>query len=176
MYGMREEANGLYLNFINGCHEAFAALAALITPRFYRLFRHLGADSADAEDFCQEFFIAIYRAGGTFSKERDFMPWAYAIARNIYLKEAERAAKVKIIPLFEWIAAKSPHDGGGGIDIARLLAKLSREKREVFELKHFGGLKFSEISEILKIPEGTAKSRMFAAVCELKEIISRSGI
>ncbi len=172
---MREEANGLYLNFINGRHEAFATLVALITPRFYRLFRHLGADSADAEDFCQEFFMAIYRAGGTFSKERDFMPWAYAIARNIFLKESQRAARVKIIPLFEWIAAKNGHDSDR-IDITRLLAKLSKEKREVFELKHFGGLKFSEIAEILKIPEGTVKSRMFAAVCELKEIISRSGI
>lgn len=176
MYGMREEANGLYLNFINGGHDDFGALVKLLTPRFYRLFRHLGADSADAEDLCQEFFMAIWRAGGTFSKDRDFMPWAYAIARNIYLKEAGRAAKVKIIPLFEWIAAGSGHDAGGSIDITRLLAKLSKEKREVFELKHFGGLKFSEISEILKIPEGTAKSRMFAAVCDLKEIITRSGI
>ncbi len=173
---MNKEAHDLYLNFINGSQNAFTALIKLLTPRFYRLFRHLGADAGDAEDLCQEFFMTIYRAGGSFSQERDFMPWAYAIARNIYLKEAGRAAKVKIIPLFEWIAAKNTHDEDENIDISRLLAKLSNEKREVFELKHFGGLKFDQIAQILKIPAGTAKSRMFAAVSDLKEIISRSGI
>ncbi len=173
---MNKEASDLYLNFINGSQKAFTALIKLLTPRFYRLFRHLGAEADDAEDLCQEFFMAIYRAGGSFSQERDFMPWAYAIARNIYLKEAGRAGKVKIIPLFEWIAAKNAHNEDENIDISRLLAKLSKEKREVFELKHFGGLKFDEIAQILKIPTGTAKSRMFAAVSDLKEIISRSGI
>lgn len=173
---MNKEAHDLYLNFINGSQKAFMALIKLLTSRFYRLFRHLGADAGDAEDLCQEFFMAIYRAGGSFSQERDFMPWAYAIARNIYLKEAGRAGKIKIIPLFEWIAAKNAHDEDENIDISRLLAKLSKEKREVFELKHFGGLKFDQIAQILKIPAGTAKSRMFAAVSDLKEIISRSGI
>lgn len=173
---MNKEAHDLYSNFINGSQKAFTTLIKLLTPRFYRLFRHLGADAGDAEDLCQEFFMAIYRAGGSFSQERDFMPWAYAIARNIYLKEAGRAAKVKIIPLFEWIAAKNAHNEDENIDISRLLAKLSNEKREVFELKHFGGLKFDQIAQILKIPAGTAKSRMFAAVSDLKEIISRSGI
>jgi RNA polymerase sigma-70 factor (ECF subfamily) len=175
---MNKEAGDLYLNFINGSHKAFTALVKLLTPRFYRLFRHLGAEAGDAEDLCQEFFMAIYRAAGTFSQERDFMPWAYAIARNIYLKEAGRAGRVKIIPLFEWIASKNAHDENESenIDITRLLAKLSKEKREVFELKHFGGLKFDEIALILKIPAGTAKSRMFSAVFDLKEIISRSGI
>lgn len=175
---MREEANRLYLNFIDGTDEAaFGALVGLLTPRFYRLFLHLGAGRDDAEDLCQEFFTAIWRAAGTFSKDRDFMPWAYAIARNIYYRNAERAAKVKVVPLFDWIASKSPADeGGGSNDIAALLSKLSKEKREVFELKHFGKLKFAQIAQILKIPEGTAKSRMFAAINDLKEIISRRGI
>ena len=171
---MREEAKKLYLKYINGSIEAFGDLVRLIAPRFYRLFRHLGADSADSEDCCQEFFFTIYRAGSSFLKDRDFMPWAYAIARNIFFKERERTNKVKIVPLFEWIAAREKPCQN--YEISDILSKLSDEKRVVFELKHFSGLKFNEIAEILKIPVGTVKSRMFSSVGDLKEIISRRGI
>ncbi|MEZ7891090.1 MAG: RNA polymerase sigma factor [Candidatus Wallbacteria bacterium] len=171
---MREEANKLYLKYTNGSMEAFSDLVRLIAPRFYRLFRHLGADAADSEDYCQEFFFTIYRAGKTFSKDRDFMPWAYAIARNIFWKERERSSKLKIIPLAEWVASREKYCYK--YEISDILAKLPEEKRIVFELKHFSGLKFDEIAKILKIPVGTVKSRMFSAVMNLKEIISRSGI
>lgn len=167
---MRIKANDLYLKFINGRAGAFAGLVKLLTPRFFKLFRHLGADSSDAEDYCQEFFIAIYRAGGSFIKERDFMPWAYAIARNIYIKESQKKGRMKIIPLFDWIRTGGT-DKNENYDISWLLSKLSVEKREVFELKHFGGLKFEEIAKILKIPAGTAKSRMYYALNDLKKIL-----
>ncbi len=170
MYGMKEKAKKLYLGYIGGEPGDFEELVRLITPRFYRMFRHLGADVADAEDLCQQFFLDIHRFNHNYSRERDFMPWAYAVARNIYFKEYDRASRVKIIPLHAWIAAKEkPMDDEN--TVTALLSKLSDEKRIVFELKHFQDLKFNEIAEILKIPAGTVKSRMFAAVSELRQIL-----
>lgn len=167
---MKEKAKKLYLGYMDGSACDFDELVRLITPRFYRMFRHLGADATDAEDLCQQFFLDIHRFIHNYSRERDFMPWAYAVARNIFFKEYDRANRVKIIPLHSWIAAKEkPLDEEN--TIAAMLSKLSDEKRIVFELKHFQDLKFNEIAEILKIPAGTVKSRMFAAVSELRLIL-----
>jgi len=171
---MRQQAQKFYIEYLDGDPDSFAELVRLLTPRFYRMFRHLGADALDAEDQCQEFFLALYRSGASFSRERDFMPWAYAIARNIYLKDIERSQKIKIVPLFEWIAVRDGRSDESGIEV--ILSNISKEKRIVFELKHFQGLRFHEIAEVLDIPEGTVKSRMFAALTELRQIISRRGL
>lgn len=174
MKGMREEAKKFYLEYLDGSGEAFASLVGLLTPRFFRMFCHLGAQACDAEDLCQELFAALHRAGDSYSRERDFMPWAYAIARNIYYREASRAARVRVVRLGPWLAAKGAPETGAET-VAGLLSKLTDEKRLVFELKHFQGLKFGEIAEALGVPVGTVKSRMFAALSELRAMIERSG-
>ncbi|MDD2717140.1 MAG: RNA polymerase sigma factor [Candidatus Wallbacteria bacterium] len=167
---MREQAKKIYLEFLSGKSAAFPELVRLLTPRFYRMFRHLGADQYEAEDCCQDFFLAIFRSGGSYDRTRDFLPWAYMIARHLYFRSRE-ASKIKIIPIFESLqAAEVQRDDTG---ICELLALLSEEKRAVFELKHFQDLKFQEIAEVLEIPVGTVKSRMFAAVSELGEIMKR---
>jgi RNA polymerase sigma factor (sigma-70 family) len=50
----------------------------------------------------------------------------------------------------------------------RELTNLPRLQREVFVLREFNDFSFKEISAILKIPEATARSRMFLAVERLR--------
>ena len=49
------------------------------------------------------------------------------------------------------------------------LLVLDAKHREVFELRHFDGLSMKEIADVLKISEGTVKSRLFYATKYLAE-------
>ena len=51
----------------------------------------------------------------------------------------------------------------------RASKSLPEGERECLLLSEFNGMKYAEISEILSIPVGTVKSRMFSAVQRLKE-------
>jgi RNA polymerase sigma-70 factor (ECF subfamily) len=52
--------------------------------------------------------------------------------------------------------------------LERELTSLPRLQREVFVLREFNGISFKEIAAILKIPEATARSRMFLAIEHLR--------
>jgi RNA polymerase sigma-70 factor, ECF subfamily len=58
--------------------------------------------------------------------------------------------------------------------VRQALLQLSEPYRAVVVLRHYEGLKFREIGEVLEIPEGTVKSRMAEALAQLNRILSRS--
>jgi RNA polymerase sigma-70 factor (ECF subfamily) len=65
-----------------------------------------------------------------------------------------------------------------GLDSAlvwRVLGDLPAEQRAVVELAYFEGLTLAEIGEILDIPIGTAKSRLFRAMARLRATIGEGG-
>jgi RNA polymerase sigma-70 factor (ECF subfamily) len=51
------------------------------------------------------------------------------------------------------------------------LARLPAEQREALELAYYGGLSQSELAERLGVPLGTVKSRMFAALAKLRDLL-----
>jgi len=55
--------------------------------------------------------------------------------------------------------------------VRNALLKLATHYREVVVLRHYEGLKFHEIGEVLAIPEGTVKSRMAEALTQLNRLL-----
>jgi RNA polymerase sigma-70 factor (ECF subfamily) len=51
------------------------------------------------------------------------------------------------------------------------LAQLPPDQREALELAYYGGLSQSELAERLGVPLGTVKSRMFAALSKLRDLL-----
>ena len=65
-------------------------------------------------------------------------------------------------------------NGGGstGEAVRQAVARLSPALRDVVELGVFQGLPYADVGEVLGIPVGTVKSRMFHALRKLKEFLS----
>jgi RNA polymerase sigma-70 factor (ECF subfamily) len=63
----------------------------------------------------------------------------------------------------------------GTVDLQAALHTLPEEMRLVIELGVYQDLPYAEIAQILEIPEGTVKSRMFNALAQLRRLFGRPG-
>lgn len=132
-------------------------------------------DQQEAEDAVQEVFCRVLRATEV---PDDFRAWLYRIVRN-HCISALRAVARKHEP--QVLPAPSHLAGGttGNLTrlvkqesrarIARAVAELPAEQREVLMLRHGEGLSRLEIAQVLDIPEATVKSRLFQAVKKLRQ-------
>ena len=59
--------------------------------------------------------------------------------------------------------------------VARAIGTLDTDHRDVLVLRFYGGHSYEEIAELLKIPLGTVKSRIFYAVKSCREILRETG-
>ena len=124
-------------------------------------------DSALAEDAVQEAFLAVWRGAERFVPER---ARASAWIMTLVHRRAE--------PLDDLSIAGSE---GAAEDVAWLrlerervqfaLRQLPDQQREAIELAYYGGFTQSELAERLGQPLGTIKSRMFAGLSRLRELL-----
>ena len=174
-----------------GDADAFAALYDRWSGPILRWFWHACYDRDAAEDLMQETFLRVWRAAPRYEVRAKFSTFLFQVAKNLWINER---AKVLRRPLKVSLDAPGPagEDGEGlslgarlpgddpspadetvraetGRRIRAAVDSLSDKLREVFILAAFQELPYQEIGAILGIPEGTVKSRMWAAVRALRE-------
>jgi len=155
-------------------------------------FRRLGAGSSEAEDLTQEVFLKLFQSARTYQPQRAFGAYALRVARNAWIDHRRRTA---VRP--SAAAAQAEDEDRAGDPFARLasaeptpetvaerrdelllLAAAVRELPErhlaAFELAVVQGLPYAEIGELLDIPVGTVKSRVFNAVRRVRAALERS--
>jgi RNA polymerase sigma-70 factor (ECF subfamily) len=176
-----------------GDPEPFEAFVAERAGTFLGFFRRLGAGPAEAEDLVQELFLKLFRHAETYQPSGRFGAFAFRVARNAWIDRQRRRAASPTAPASgeedlpgapgPTEQAVDPADGPGerlaqleeAARVRRALARLSERHRLVFELGVLQELSYAEISELLEIPEGTVKSRMFYAVRKLREALGAAG-
>jgi RNA polymerase sigma-70 factor (ECF subfamily) len=162
--------------------RAFNALVARWEKRVYNYLLRSTGNREDALDLCQEVFFKAYRGLNGLSSCRSFPNWLFRIAHNELVSawrrakptvggtDLERAADFASVP-----RARLGDFGYGGAELAFLveqaLNSLPEKQREVVVLKVHHGFKFREIAEILGCPVSTAKSRLYAALDSLRELL-----
>jgi RNA polymerase sigma-70 factor (ECF subfamily) len=148
----------------------------------HRLFtlavRELGS-AADAEDAVQETLIRAWRALPRFRAEASFSTWLYRICLNAVSDQRARRARGGGAPLEDVPEPADPRDPilerelSG--DLQRALAGLDETYRTAVILYDVLGRSYAEIGEVLGVPEGTVKSRIFRGRTELARLLGTPG-
>jgi len=125
-----------------------------------------------AEDAFQETFLRVFRKRDSYRLGATFRPWLYTICLNT-CRDAIRArgrrpeAELDKAALFVADAQPGPETLSGQSLLAQRIKSaveaLPEKQREVFLLSYYQQLQYPEIAEVLEIPVGTVKSRMFHA-------------
>ncbi|MFE5585414.1 sigma-70 family RNA polymerase sigma factor [Kitasatospora sp. NPDC056531] len=113
----------------------------------------------DAPDAAQEAMIAIVRGLRQLKAPEALFGWA----RTIAAREAVRLATRRSPPTTAPVDQPEDHDPELAADIQDVLERLPPDHRAVLTLRHIEGLDEKSVSEILDLPLGTVRSRLFRA-------------
>src|SRR5215469_2760435 len=161
-----------------------ARFEARVVPHLdaaYRFARWLSRSPADADDVVQEAFLRAFRGFDTLRSE-DAKGWLLAIVRNCHATGLRQQQRRGFVPLPEEHDAQfgaealatvpDPESASAAEDdkrmLARLLAALPEEHREVLMLREMEDMSYNEIAVVTQVPIGTVMSRLARARAALK--------
>ena len=172
--------------------EAFEILVERHQKRMLNVAYRMLGDYDEACDVAQEAFLAAYRAIRTFRREAKFSTWLYGIvvnrARN-RLKQSQNQARHETRSFDDPAEMSNGSVTGQVVDgrqdanaelekkevqraVQECIRNLDAEYREVLVLRDIQGFSYEEIGDMLNLPDGTVKSRLFRARAFLKDSLA----
>lgn len=186
--------NGLVRRCVTGDAGAWEEIVQRYHRRIYNVCYRFAGTSEDAQDLTQEVFIKIYRTLNSYDVERGaFMTWVTTMTRNLLVDHFRKTKQDRVtdsidsvssehedaMPLSEQIEDQgAPPDAQVQSREAReavheALGKLSPELREAVILRDLQDMDYRDIAAVLKVPEGTVKSRINRGRAELARLLQR---
>lgn len=165
-------------------NESFARDALPWMNDVYRFALSLTRDPADAQDIVQETYLRAYRSWHTFDPDSDCRRWLFTICRNAFLRSRQQGRlEVDVTDAdAEALAAAREHramieDGTdrllASVDLRpaldRALAQLDEPFRSAVQLVDIEDQSYESAAEILGVPIGTVRSRLFRARRQLQQ-------
>jgi len=154
--------------------ELYDRIGALAYGLAYRVLR----DESLAEDAVQEAFLGLWRTAASFIPERaKASTWLLTLVHRRAVDLVRREQRRRAEPLEdapEPLTESAEDDAWLRLERERVqgaLAQLPDQQREAIELAYYGGFTQSELAERLGQPLGTIKSRMFAGLARLRELL-----
>jgi RNA polymerase sigma-70 factor (ECF subfamily) len=142
--------------------DAFERLVRGYQAHVWRFLRHLLGDAALAEDVTQETFLRLYQRLPTFAGRSRFSTWVFRVARNAGI-DALRSRR-RHDRLLESLPPPAPGpEPDARVEAMAAVASLSPKLREALLLVEVFGFTYREAAEVLRVPDGTVKSRVFQA-------------
>jgi RNA polymerase sigma-70 factor (ECF subfamily) len=184
-----DEDHDLVLRSRKGDLKAFEALVEKHQKAMLNLAFRLIGDYEEACDAVQEAFLSAYRAIRKFRGEAKFSSWLYGIVLN---QARTRLRQMAGQARFRSLSLDDPPEGDSGrkvldppspedsaleqlekkeieAKVQDCINRLEAEQREVLILRDIQGHSYEEIQQILGLPEGTVKSRLYRAREALKK-------
>ncbi len=175
--------------------DDFNELVRRYERELYRyLARYLG-NPALADDVFQNTFLQVHLKRGLYEDGRPVRPWLYSIATHQAVDALRKAGRHPTVSLDRRVSSSGEGDPGTLVDllvgdgtaplaqlqeqerrdwVARSVERLPEALKQTLMLAYHEDLKYREIAEILKIPVGTVKSRLHAALAKLQEMAKAS--
>ncbi len=162
--------------------QAFAYLydnyAAALNGVIYRM----GEDRELSEDILQEAFVKIWNNFSSYDRAKGrLFTWMLNISRNLtidtlrskgYKKQSKISGDENSVSNFTSDSRSAERFDAMGL--RKQLANLKPEQRSIIDLAYFNGYTQDEISKEMGIPLGTVKTRMRAAIIELRKMMEYS--
>jgi len=147
---------------------AFRELFDRYKNAIYGFVRRRVDDPGRAEEIAQDVFLALVQQRRSYEARASFRTFLYRIALNRVASERRKMAEAP---------APNPNVAAGGDislvqQIREALARLEREQREIVMLREYEGLNYQEIAQVLNVPLGTVRSRLFRAKLALRELLA----
>lgn len=163
--------------------------------RIYNICYRFAGSADDAQDLTQEVFIRMYRTLNSYDVGRGaFMTWVTTLTRNLLVDhfrktkhdrltdslDASASSDPDAVPLGDRIPDEGPAPDTGVQSretrdvVHQALQKLSPELREAVILRDLQDMDYREIATVLKVPEGTVKSRINRGRAELGRLLQRT--
>lgn len=160
-----------------GDFSAFEGLFAALAVPLRNYLVTLTRDFARGEDLVQETFLQMHRSRHTYEPGRPVRPWAFGIARHVFLMNRRSVLRRR---RHEDVAEEAlPEVAVAGVAemfperdaLGRSLALLPADRREALLLHHVWGFSFAEIGRMLGISERAAKLRSFRGMAGLRAMM-----
>ncbi len=189
------QTGGLVRRCLAGDAGAWEDIIRLHNRRIYNLCYRFTNSPNNAEDLTQEVFIKVYRTLASYDVEKGaFTTWLTTLTRNLLVDHFRRSRKDRItesidaglteeddsVSLSDRLPDRrpSPADRLASQETQKMvqaaLARISPDLREAVILRDLQDMDYKEISQVLRVPEGTVKSRINRGRTELARLLSRN--
>jgi len=179
----------LMMEFQQGREEAFAELVGRYKLPLLNYFYKLIWDRQLSEDCCQEVFCRVFRHRNRYRPTASFATYLYRIGRNLWI---DRYRARRNVPPSASLDAEVDDTGhtvgalvaGDGRDpsygaeladefgrVRQALDALAPDLKETLILVKYQGLKYAEAADALGVPIGTIRSRIHAAVEQVRQLL-----
>jgi RNA polymerase sigma-70 factor (ECF subfamily) len=170
-----------------GDGAAWEEIVQTYSRRIYNLAYRFTSRSDTAEDLTQEVFVRVYRSLDQYDpKQGDLQNWLMRLARNLIIDDYRKRQRTPHDNLADDLADHTYHLHTRtnsvqkemerrelGAQVQAGIDKLSPDLRTCVILRDIEELSYQEIVDLLKIPEGTVKSRINRGRIELAKILRR---
>ncbi len=167
----RLEEASLIARARNGDQVAFGQLVERYQVAVYNLCYRMLGQSEEAEDAAQEVFLRIYRQLGAYNSAHRFSTWVLSIASH-YCIDQLRKRRLTVVPIesiINWARSRQPQpddlalEGEQRDQIQALLHRLPEKYRLALVLRYWHDLSYSEMAQVMTLPENTVKTRLHRA-------------
>jgi len=180
---------------IAGGSAAWEEIVQNYNRKIYNICYRFAGSADDAQDLTQEVFIKMYRTLSSYDPSKGaFVTWVATITRNLLVDHFRKTKQDRMTDSLD--AAPSEHEDAMLLSdriedkslppdakaqsretsetVHRALQKLSPELREAVILRDLQDMDYRDIASVLKVPEGTVKSRINRGRAELARLLQRT--
>lgn len=183
--GPADDAESLMDRVARGDESAFADLYDMIAPRVHAVILRVLRDPAMSEEVTQEVMVELWRLAPRYEPQRGgITTWASTIAHRRAIdrvrsvqssrnRDERDAVLDAAAPAFDDVA-EVVEDRLERERVARAMDSLTPAQRESIELAYWSGYTYREVAAVLKVPEGTVKTRIRDGLIRLRDHLGDS--